>query len=413
MATITNIYSLIKLYTKTNDYLSNINIDVTVTSAREYKTMVFLELCDGTESIGGIAYGDIYNGDLHDGDMISLIGHLDVYRGKIQIVLDAYCHIGKVTDTAFTILRDKLEKLGLLGDKPPLPTDVTKLGIITSINAAGLKDFIQTINTRSNSIKIYIYPASMQGKNAHKEIINSIVTANEHHHVELLALIRGGGAREDLDCFDNEELAYSIHRSNIPIVTGIGHQIDTTIADLVAAKSYITPTAAAQHIPIYVLDTTATICHVRDMLSTAADDTYYYLDDASDVLEHSIDEIQRDICQINDICLKTKNNIKPRIADTMNGYHDYLSQNITDEIEKFSDHLHTTQEHTHYIQDMISSRLGSIIPYLEYSDSSLTAHQSVNLLDKDGNTVTSVQSLKKGQYTLQFMDGSINIDINI
>ena len=120
------------------------------------------------------------------------------------------------------------------------------IGIITSSTGAAIHDVISVIRRRYPLQKLIIYPCLVQGNQAADQIINQIILANQRNEVELLLLVRGGGSMEDLWCFNSELLARTIHHSCLPIVTGIGHEVDFTIADYVADLRAPTPSAAAE-----------------------------------------------------------------------------------------------------------------------------------------------------------------------
>ncbi len=126
---------------------------------------------------------------------------------------------------------------------PPLPKTI---GVITSQTGAAIRDILNVSKRRNPNIKIMLIPALVQGKDAPASIINAINLANEYNNLDIIILARGGGSKEDLWTFNNEDLARAIFYSSIPIVTGIGHEIDFTIADFVADFRAPTPSAAIE-----------------------------------------------------------------------------------------------------------------------------------------------------------------------
>lgn len=144
--------------------------------------------------------------------------------------------------------RIKLEKEGLFGYKKPLPQYPEKIGLITSPDSHALHDVCSKLKSRFPISDIIIYPSLVQGKYAPENIIKQVRRCNRDEDVDIILLIRGGGSLEDLMAFNDEKLAREIYASKLPIVTGIGHQPDITIADYVADISMETPTAAAVHI---------------------------------------------------------------------------------------------------------------------------------------------------------------------
>lgn len=145
-------------------------------------------------------------------------------------------------------LKQKLELEGLFAEqyKKPLPLFPLKIGVITSPTGAALKDILQVLKRRWCVARVIIYPTLVQGEKACIEIAQSIELANQKKECEVLILARGGGSIEDLWPFNEEIVAQAIFKSVIPIVTGIGHQIDFTIADFVADCRGATPSVAAE-----------------------------------------------------------------------------------------------------------------------------------------------------------------------
>ena len=149
----------------------------------------------------------------------------------------------------FEILKKELYSKGLFDPqkKQPLPLYPKKIGIITSITGSVIKDIINVISRNSPYLDIVVRDCRMQGEEAVQDLISAIKDFNKSNtNIDALIIARGGGSLEDLWCFNSEKLAYEIFKSNIPIVSAIGHETDTTISDLVADKRAGTPSIAAE-----------------------------------------------------------------------------------------------------------------------------------------------------------------------
>lgn len=148
----------------------------------------------------------------------------------------------------FEALKKSLDQEGLFDarHKKEIPDFPRKVGVITSITGAAIKDIVQVSGRRNTAIPLYIYPTHVQGELAVKEIVGAIQKANEEALVDVLILARGGGSIEDLWAFNEEKIARAIFASDIPIVSAIGHEIDFTIADFISDKRAATPSAAAE-----------------------------------------------------------------------------------------------------------------------------------------------------------------------
>ena len=185
------------------------------------------------------------------GDLVEVSANLGMYvpRGDIQLTIQTLRRAGMGgLYEAFLKLKAKLAKEGLfdLDRKREIPTHPRSIGIVTSPQAAALKDVLSTLARRAPHIPIVIYPTLVQGPDAPAGIISALKAAEKEHAVDVILLVRGGGSIEDLWAFNDEKLAYAISQSPIPIVSGVGHETDVTIADFVADLRAPTPTGAAE-----------------------------------------------------------------------------------------------------------------------------------------------------------------------
>ena len=148
----------------------------------------------------------------------------------------------------FLRLKEKLEREGLFDDvgKRALPAFPTRIGIVTSLQAAALRDVLTTLARRAPHVHLTLYPTPVQGEGAAAQIASAIRAAGQHGECDLLILCRGGGSLEDLWAFNDEALARTIRASTLPIISGVGHETDFTIADFAADQRAPTPTAAAE-----------------------------------------------------------------------------------------------------------------------------------------------------------------------
>ena len=185
------------------------------------------------------------------GDLVEVGASLGLYvpRGDVQLTVQVMRRAGMGgLYEAFLKLKAKLAKEGLFeaDRKRPIPTHPRAIGIVTSPQAAALKDVLSTLSRRAPHIPIVIYPTLVQGPDAALNIIAALEHANREAAVDVILLVRGGGSIEDLWAFNHEQLAYAIAESTLPIVCGVGHETDTTIADFVADLRAPTPTGAAE-----------------------------------------------------------------------------------------------------------------------------------------------------------------------
>ena len=185
------------------------------------------------------------------GDLVEVSASLGMYvpRGDIQLTIQTLRRAGMGgLYEAFLKLKAKLAKEGLFDEdrKREIPTHPRAIGIVTSPQAAALKDVLSTLARRAPHIPIVIYPTLVQGPDASAGIIAALKAAEKENAVDVILMVRGGGSIEDLWAFNDEQLAYAIADSSIPVVSGVGHETDFTIADFVADLRAPTPTGAAE-----------------------------------------------------------------------------------------------------------------------------------------------------------------------
>lgn len=169
--------------------------------------------------------------------------------GKFSLTVDAVQPIGEGSlKKAYELLKKKLTAEGLFdkAKKRELPEDITKLGVISSTQAAGYADFVKIINARWGGIKIQVAHTQVQGMDAPDQIIRALKYFNERGEVQVIAILRGGGSADDLSCFNDEALVREIAASRIPVITGIGHEVDESLCDLAADMRASTPSNAAE-----------------------------------------------------------------------------------------------------------------------------------------------------------------------
>jgi exodeoxyribonuclease VII large subunit len=189
-----------------------------------------------------------------EGDQILAYGYVSVYpeRGAYQLYVNRILPAGRGQLYAqFESLKAKLEAAGLFDqDRKRLPQLFHgRIGIVTSRDAAALHDILRVIAARWPLLEVVLFPCLVQGSEAPGQICEQIRCANRYHFeqepLDLLILARGGGSIEDLWAFNDEQVAYAIYESHLPVITGIGHETDFTIADFVADVRAPTPSAAA------------------------------------------------------------------------------------------------------------------------------------------------------------------------
>lgn len=226
-----------------------------------------------------------------DGQKVCAYGRLSLYepRGDYQLIVEKLEDDGLgELNRLFEKLKAKLDGLGLFASvrKREIPKFPSTIGVITSKSGAAIKDILATLNRRNKLAEIFIYHSDVQGGNAAPQLIAALNKANQDGLADVLILARGGGSIEDLWAFNDENLAYAIVASQIPVVTGIGHEIDFTIADFVADLRAATPTAAAEAVSPDMQDVISYIAKIETNLLRRINQ---YLQNKKIILKHALD----------------------------------------------------------------------------------------------------------------------------
>lgn len=189
--------------------------------------------------------------ELHNGLEVIARGRVSVYapQGMYQLAIDAIQPKGMgAQDLALRQLKQKLEKLGYFAGerKKPLPRFPRRIALVTSASGAAVRDMLEILGRRWPMAQVLVCPVRVQGDGASQQIAESLRCVNRLRIADVLILGRGGGGTEDLVAFNQEIVARAIFESRIPIVSAVGHEINVTIADLVADRRALTPSEAAE-----------------------------------------------------------------------------------------------------------------------------------------------------------------------
>jgi exodeoxyribonuclease VII large subunit len=233
---------------------------------------------------------------LAPGQEIFAHGSMSVYaqRGDMQFIIDQVEDVGVgILYQRFLALKAELEAMGLFAPerKRPLPTSPAAIGVVTSANAAALRDIIRTLRLRWPLARVVLAPTLVQGDGAAEQIVRAIAWLNHYRAVDVILIARGGGSIEDLWAFNERSVALAIATSAIPTITGIGHETDFTIADFVADYRAATPTAAAVAITPDIMGLRLLVADARQRLSAA---THDHLDALRDDLAEAARRLARE-----------------------------------------------------------------------------------------------------------------------
>jgi len=188
-----------------------------------------------------------------DGTQVLARGRVSLYeaRGEFQVVVEHLEEAGEgILRRRFEALKQQLQAEGLFDarHKQPLPALPRRIGVITSPTGAAVRDILHILRRRFPAIPVLIYPVAVQGEAAPREIEQALRLADQRRDCDVLILARGGGSLEDLWAFNDEAVARAIFACRIPVVSGVGHEVDFTIADFVADERAPTPSGAAERV---------------------------------------------------------------------------------------------------------------------------------------------------------------------
>ena len=253
--TVTQVNNYIRLSLEDNVLLNSIYIEGEISNLKKHTTgHIYFTIKDEECSINGVMYRqnalnlDI---DIKNGMKVICFGYISSYpkTGQYQLYVKNIKNsgLGNVF-LDFEELKEKLKNEGFFDDeyKKDIPKFPKNIGVITSETGAAIRDILNVYRRRNPIVKIIVIPTLVQGEDAPKSIIDAIDLANQYKNLDVLILARGGGSKEDLWSFNDENVAKAVFYSKIPIVTGIGHEIDFTISDFVADFRASTPSSAIE-----------------------------------------------------------------------------------------------------------------------------------------------------------------------
>ena len=230
---------------------------------------------------------------LKEGDHIEVCGRIGIYeaRGEFQITVSEVRlkGLGQLYE-AYERLKAVLQAEGLFAAerKRPLPERPERIGVVTSLAAAALRDVVSTLKRRAPEIPVIVYPAAVQGADSAAQIARAVQTASERAECDVLIVCRGGGSIEDLWSFNEEPVARAIAACRIPVVSGVGHETDFTLADFAADVRAPTPTGAAELVSPNRAESLQSLRQAEGRLKEALRQRYYDASQKIDWLSRQI-----------------------------------------------------------------------------------------------------------------------------
>ncbi len=382
--TVSQVNNYIKLLLEDDVLLNGIYIEGEISNLKRHTSgHIYFTIKDEDCSINAVMYRQdtlSFKDEFENGLKVICFGHISAYpkTGQYQLYVKNI-KISGIGDVFldFEKLKEKLKNEGLFDKvyKMDIPLLPKSIGVITSQTGAAIRDILNVAKRRNPNIKIILIPALVQGKDAPNSIINAINMANKFKNLDIIILARGGGSKEDLWTFNNEDLARAIFYSSIPIVTGIGHEIDFTIADFVADFRAPTPSAAIE------------ICLPKaDDLKEKVYNIFYSIDK----------NINKKI---------SENNLKLQVSINRSCFINFLDKIldyqifIDNKLEKITLNIVSNIRENKLILDANINKVESLSPMNILKN-------GYALVSKDNNNIKSVKQLNKDdEIILNFYDG--------
>ncbi len=376
-----------------NDILQNIWVQGEVSNCKIYSSgHCYFTLKEGEAQLSCVFFKHARlrssAPDLHDGVAIAANGRISFYErdGKLQLYVDGVKPLGTgALFQRFEQLKTRLAAEGLFDAerKRPLPEQPTVIGIVTSPQAAALRDMLRVLLTRYPLVRVILSPTLVQGSEAPAAIAAAIDRLNEHDEADVIIVGRGGGSIEELWAFNEEIVARAIARSRIPVISGVGHETDFTIADFVADVRASTPTAAA----------------------TAA---------VPDIEEWRMGVLDRQQ-MLREMIIEQLADLNEQLADAQRDLQRVSPLNMIDrrrqQLDETSERLQVRMQ---YLLTLREERLQGMALRLHVLSPLLTIARGYAVVrhDRDGAVVSSVQQVRvHDTLTIQVQDGYIPVEV--
>jgi exodeoxyribonuclease VII large subunit len=354
-----------------------------------------------------------------DGEKVEVRGRLCVYepRGELQLVVESLTRVGQGTMfEQFLQLKAKLETQGLFdaSRKRALPVMPRAIGVVTSLAAAALHDVVTALQRRVPHIPVVIAPASVQGEVASRELVRALQSlfalapglpgqaAGSAAPIDVILLVRGGGAMEDLWAFNDEQLAYTIASSPVPIISGVGHETDFTIADFVADLRAPTPTAAAELVSASMESLERSVVDMQARLRRFFDQ---YLDREAQQVDHMAARVGRPTSAL----VRQHGQLAALQQSLVHGLRTAVNKRQTNLVALQQGHTRAWQQalqRSHATCEHAELRLRALDPSL------ILQRGFAWLTRDDGRPVTGVAQVQAGQHLLATLsDGAVAVRV--
>ncbi len=324
--------------------------------------------------------------DVADGMKVIVKGRVSLYepRGDFQLYAVSLVPAGQgALQLAFEQMKKKLEEEGLFSEehKKPLPRFPSRIGVVTSLEGAAVRDIISVIGRRFPAVELMIFPVKVQGDGAAEEVAAAIRDINKMSDLDVLIVGRGGGSLEDLWAFNEEIVARAIYASKIPVVSAVGHQVDFTISDFVADVRAATPSAAAELVVPDRMEVTAGIASAMRVIRRA--------------VGQNIDRLELELEKLS--------------------HHYALRQplSLVDQKSQMVDELARRMEsQTQFYVETVENKLSAFTKHLNALSPAAVLARGYAIVEDSRGIVSSVRKLNIGdQATIRLSDGTLDSQI--
>lgn len=394
VVSVAELSAYLKTLLEANDILQNIWVQGEVSNCKTYNSgHCYFTLKEGEAQLNCVffKYARLRSSapELRDGMAVAANGRISFYErdGKLQLYVDSIKLFGTgALFQRFEQLKARLAAEGLFAEerKRVLPERPTTIGIVTSLQAAALRDMLRVLRTRYPLARVLLAPTLVQGTEAPATIASALDLLNEHAEADIIIVARGGGSIEELWAFNEEVVARAIARSRIPVITGVGHETDFTIADFVADQRASTPTAAATAAVPDIADWRAEVQAQQHLLTQIMQEHLYDLHD-------QITYLKRDLQHVSPLS---------------------LIERRRQQLDEVTERLET---HMHHLLALRRERLRSVALRLHTLSPLLTIARGYAIVRRqsDQTVITGSQQVQEGDLlTIQVNDGFISAEVH-
>ncbi|HFI0238851.1 TPA: exodeoxyribonuclease VII large subunit [Streptococcus suis] len=433
---VSHLTKYLKLKFDRDPYLEKVYLTGQVSNFRKRPSHQYFSLKDDKAVIQATMWAGVYKNlgfDLEEGMKINAVGRVQLYEpsGSYSIVIEKAEPDGIGTlAIKFEQLKQALTQEGLFKQefKQELPRFTKRIGVITSPSGAVIQDIITTVSRRFPGVEIVLYPTKVQGDGAAQEVVANIQRANERDDLDVLIVGRGGGSIEDLWAFNEEIVVRAIFESRIPIISSVGHETDTTLADFVADRRAATPTAAAE------LATPVTKADLLGYLNQQENRAYQAMTNRLKFLRGQLEKISQSVMfrqpeRLYDGYLQKLDRLTNQLQTRMKEVYSQQKQaslllnqrlqglQLGRKVESFQERIiqqeRLLKSNMANIYDNKMSKADKLIEALTMLDTSRIVARGYAMIRQDGRVIDSVENIQMGEnLTIQMKNGQLDVEVN-